>query len=122
MRKLHDLAKQYGKELEPRHREFVTGTTRGMMQRELSDLQSQQHGTRELMNLGRIGVFLETMYSFEEALVAIHTEEPSKIMAYVWGPVRLLIKVGFFTIHGRHPELLIVPRLLERRKRHSIIC
>ncbi|KAH8889023.1 hypothetical protein GQ53DRAFT_723812 [Thozetella sp. PMI_491] len=63
------------------------------LQRDINAIQSQQEITQTLMNLTRIEPFLTGMTHFEKALIAVGFQHTSKAMAYVWGPVRYLLKL-----------------------------
>lgn len=68
------------------------------LQQDLVDIQSQREITRAMMNMTRIQPFLTRMAHLEKVLHTIEFQDTAKVMGYVWGPVRFLLKVRFHAI------------------------
>ncbi len=92
---LLDLADTFGTwdRLKPQDKEFFESSSYEDVQQDLSTIQSQRQTTRTMMNMKRIHDFLTGMAHLERVLAAIKFRHSAKVMAYVWGPVRFLLKV-----------------------------
>ena len=54
-------------------------------------IQAQQRSRKEMMHMGRLGYFLEAMEQFGKVIeVFLNT---TNMLAYVWGPMKLLLLV-----------------------------
>ncbi|TQN64264.1 C2H2 finger domain transcription factor crzA, partial [Colletotrichum shisoi] len=60
---------------------------------DLQAIQFQRQEKRTMMNLGRIQMFLDGMDGLQDALEELEPSKAASIMAYVWGPMRFLLKV-----------------------------
>jgi len=79
--------------LKSQDKEFFESSTYEGVQQDLNVIQSQRQTTRTMMNMKRIHSFLTGMEHLEKVLSALRFQHPAKVMAYVWGPVRFLLKV-----------------------------
>lgn len=103
------LAKNFGTWdlLKPQDREFFESSSYEDVQQDINVIQSQQEITKTMMNMKRIHPFLTGMAHLEKVLTTIRFQHTAKVMAYVWGPVRFLLKV--------HTCLLTALRAMSRR-------
>jgi hypothetical protein len=74
-------------------KEFFESSSYEAVQQDLNVIQLQRQTTRTMMNMKRIHSFLTGMAHLEKVLAAIRFQHAPKVMAYVWGPVRFLLKV-----------------------------
>lgn len=95
---LHELlifAETFGTwdHLKSQDKEFFESSNYEGVQQDLNVIQSQRQTTQTMMNMKRIHSFLTGMAHLEKVLAAIRFQHSAKVMAYVWGPVRFLLKV-----------------------------
>ena len=90
-----------------RDKEFFESSSYDAVQQDLNVIQLQRQTTRTMMNMKRIHSFLTGMAHLEKVLVAIRFEHSSKVMAYVWGPVRFILKVCTSVSSGPPTTLII---------------
>jgi hypothetical protein len=102
------LADQFGswELLKPQDRRLFELSDYENVQQDLGLIQSQRETARTMMNMRRIHPFLEGMAHFEKLLVALDFQHTAKVMTYIWGPVRFLLKVPFY------PKVLAQQRTL----------
>ncbi|KAK4043437.1 hypothetical protein C8A01DRAFT_43566 [Parachaetomium inaequale] len=74
-------------------KELFESSSYEAVQQDLNVIQSQRQTTRTMMNMKRIHSFLTGMAHLEKVLAAIRFQHSAKAMAYVWGPVRFLLKL-----------------------------
>lgn len=119
---LLDLAETFGTwdRLKSQDREFFELSSYETVQHDLSVIQSQRQTTRTMMNMKRIHSFLTGMAHLEQVLAAIRFQHSTKVMAYVWGPVRFLLKVQACPAAPCHIQANIADRV-ESRPRISTI-
>jgi len=60
---------------------------------DINVIQSKRESTMKMMNMRRIQPFLTGMAHFEKVLRTLAFPHTAMVMAYVWGPVRYLLKV-----------------------------
>ncbi|KAH6632300.1 hypothetical protein F5144DRAFT_603045 [Chaetomium tenue] len=75
-----------------RDKDIFESSSYDAVQQNLNVIQLQRQTTRTMMNMKRIHCFLAGMVHLEKVLAAIRFEHSSKVMAYIWGPVRFLLK------------------------------
>ncbi|KAI1635197.1 hypothetical protein F4809DRAFT_467935 [Biscogniauxia mediterranea] len=78
--------------LKPQDKEFFESSSYRDVQQDINGIQSQQETTKTMMNMKRIEHFLTGMTHLEKVLNAIRFHHTAKVMAYIWGPVRFLLK------------------------------
>lgn len=79
--------------LKAQHNDTFKCTCLKDVQNEIGLIQSQQLATRTMMNLRRVERFLKGMEHLEAVLVTLSPQDTPMIMAYIWGPIRYLLKV-----------------------------
>ncbi|KAI0592764.1 hypothetical protein F4775DRAFT_580879 [Biscogniauxia sp. FL1348] len=78
--------------LKPQDKEFFESSSYRDVQQDINTIQSQQEISKTMMNMKRIQPFLTGMAHFEKVLITIRFQHTAKVMAYVWGLVRFLLK------------------------------
>ncbi|KAI1422036.1 hypothetical protein F5Y12DRAFT_800163 [Xylaria sp. FL1777] len=78
--------------LKPQDKEFFESSSYEDVQQDINVIQSQQEITKTMMNMKRIHPFLTGMAHLEKVLTTIRFQHTAKVMAYVWGPIRFLLK------------------------------
>jgi hypothetical protein len=73
---------------------FFESSSYDDVQRDVNLIQSQRETTKKMMNMKRMHAFLAAMEHFEKVLTTAGFQHVPKVMAYVWGPVRFLLKVS----------------------------
>ncbi|RMZ91157.1 hypothetical protein DV736_g1623, partial [Chaetothyriales sp. CBS 134916] len=81
------------------------------VQQDLNVIQSQREITKTMMNMKRIYPFLTGMTHLEKVLTSIGFQYTAKVTAYVWGPVRFLVKTTNITDRAFDKVLEIYERL-----------
>jgi UDP-N-acetylglucosamine:LPS N-acetylglucosamine transferase len=79
--------------LKSQDKEFFESSNYEAACHDIGVIQSQREITKTMMNMKRISPFLTGMAHLEKVLAAIKFQHTIKVMAYVWGPVRYLLKV-----------------------------
>jgi hypothetical protein len=94
------LAENFGKWdlLKPQDKDFFETSSYKDVLGDINAIQSQREITKTMMNMTRIRPFLNGMAHLEKALTTIRFQHTAKVMAYVWGPVRFLLKVQYIRI------------------------
>jgi hypothetical protein len=94
--------------LKSQDKEFFESSGYEDVQRDLNVIQSQREITKTMMNMRRMRPFVDGMAHLEKVLASIGFQHTAKVMAYVWGPVRFLLKVLYCacvsTIPGPNPR------------------
>ncbi|KAH8802967.1 hypothetical protein F5884DRAFT_803827 [Xylogone sp. PMI_703] len=83
--------------LKPQDREFFESSSYEDVLQDLNTIQSQRHTTKTMMNMKRISSFLTGMAHLEKVLTVIKFQHTARVMSYVWGPVRYLLKTTNLT-------------------------
>ncbi|RYO92418.1 hypothetical protein DL766_000388 [Monosporascus sp. MC13-8B] len=78
--------------LKPQDKDFFESSSYEDVQQDINVIQSHQEITKTMMNMKRIHPFLTGMAHLEKVLTTIRFQHTAKVMAYVWGPVRFLLK------------------------------
>jgi hypothetical protein len=78
--------------LKPEERAKCTATTLDELRSTILAIQEQQRKRRELVNMRRISGFLEAMEQFSK-VIEVFTNT-SEMVAFVWGPMKLLLVVS----------------------------
>ncbi|RYP79132.1 hypothetical protein DL771_000110 [Monosporascus sp. 5C6A] len=94
MDELLDLAEKFRSWdlLKPRDKDFFESSCYEDVQQDINAIQSHQEITKTMMNMTRIHPFLTGMAHLEKVLTTVRFQHTAKVMAYVWGPVRFLLK------------------------------
>src|SRR5947209_5530945 len=95
MDELLDLAEDFGAWglLKAQDKESFELSSYEDVQHDMNIIQSQREMTKTMMNMKRLHSFLTGMAHLEKVLATIGFQHTAKVMAYVWGPVRFLLKV-----------------------------
>ncbi|KAJ9144905.1 Zinc finger protein [Pleurostoma richardsiae] len=83
--------------LKSQDKEFFESSNYEAACHDIGVIQSQREITKTMMNMKRISPFLTGMAHLERVLAAIKFQHTIKVMAYVWGPVRYLLKATNLT-------------------------
>ncbi|KAH7110714.1 hypothetical protein EDB81DRAFT_831516 [Dactylonectria macrodidyma] len=83
--------------LKSQDKEFFASSSYENVHQDINVIQSQREITKTMMNMKRIQSFLAGMAHLEKVLAAIGFQHTAKVMAYVWGPVRFLLKTTNLT-------------------------
>ncbi len=86
------LTENFG-DLKSQDKEFFESSSYEDVQQDVAAIQSHQEITKTMMNMKRIQPFLTGMAHLEKVLATIRFHHTAKVMGYVWGPVRFLLKV-----------------------------
>ena len=79
--------------LKPRDKVSFASSSREDVIQELGVIQAQRDMTKTMMDMTRIQPFLTGIHHLEKVLNALGFQHTAKVMSYVWGPVRYLVKV-----------------------------
>lgn len=82
---------QFKMGLKKRDLENFKKTTLVDLRQTIGELQEKQHASRRLQGLNRIQPFLEAMEQFGKVITIF--ANTNEILAFVWGPVKLLLMV-----------------------------
>ena len=95
MDKLLVLTEDFGEWdlLKPQDKKLFESSSYEDVQQDLNVIQSQRVMTETMMNMKRLQPFLTCMAHLEKVLYTIRFQHTAKVMGYVWGPVRFLLKV-----------------------------
>ena len=88
--------------LKSQDKEFFESSSYEAVQQDINAIQSQREITKTMMNMNRIHPFLAGMAHLEKVLATIRFQQTEKVMTYVWGPVRYLLKVHACPALPRH--------------------
>ena len=89
------LAEKFGSWdlLKSQDKDFFESSSYEDVRQDMNVIQSHREITKTLMNMKRIQPFLTGMVHLEKVLATIRFQHTVRVMAYVWGPVRYLLKV-----------------------------
>ncbi|KAF4456643.1 zinc finger protein [Fusarium albosuccineum] len=93
MQELNAHAERFKESLTAHDQERFGSTTFQDLQRELAAIQRHQLDTKELMNMSRLGMFLDGTKELEKTLDALEFPETREVMACIWGPALHLLKL-----------------------------
>ncbi|WKT53623.1 P-loop containing nucleoside triphosphate hydrolase [Fusarium oxysporum f. sp. vasinfectum] len=83
---------EFKKDLNKRDQENFHATTREALRMSIAILQAQQHAQRRLQNLNRLLPFLTAIEQYGEVVQGFC--DSNEIMAFIWGPVKVLIEAA----------------------------
>ena len=96
--------------LKSQDKELFESSRYADVQQDINVIQSQREITKTMMNMKRIHPFLTGMAHLEKVLATIRFQHTTKVMAYVWGPVRFFLKVRY--MHAQHSCAIAMRTLL----------
>ncbi|RSL58822.1 hypothetical protein CEP54_007587 [Fusarium duplospermum] len=87
---LQRVLEKFEQSLRRRDQEAFKGTTLETLKRGIATLQVRQHAERRLQNPNRLMLFLKAAEEYGEVLQVFYPGH--EIMAFIWGPVKLLLE------------------------------
>ncbi|KAM0352349.1 hypothetical protein ACHAPU_002014 [Fusarium lateritium] len=92
MDQLDKINQEFRNSLKSHHQDEFENISMSDMQREIREKQSMRDKTNNLINMNRLGMFIDGMESLEKVLLLLEFTGTDQVMSTVWGSVKFLLK------------------------------
>lgn len=92
------VAEAFGNKLKPHDKRNFESCRLRDLQRDIATIQSQRVQTRTMMNMTRLGMFLEATEQLGKMFAVMQTNGREQAMSLLWGSIRYILKVDLASL------------------------